>query len=62
MAIRRQCGAERQPCAECQPFPGAKASQQLRDRQLVIAQAWLAIEEQTIALELLSGTPIEGWK
>lgn len=38
------------------------ASQQLRDRQLVIAQAWLAIEEQTIALELLSGTPIEGWK
>lgn len=38
------------------------AQQQLRDRQLVIAQARLAIEEQTIALELLSGTPIEGWK
>lgn len=38
------------------------AMQQLRDRQLVVAQAWLAIEEQTIALEILSGTPIEGWK
>ena len=38
------------------------AAQQLRDRQLVIAQARLAIQEQTIALELLSGEPIEGWK
>jgi len=38
------------------------AAQQLRDRQLVIAQASLAIQEQTIALELLSGEPIEGWK
>lgn len=38
------------------------ALQQLRDRQLVIAQAKLAIWEQTIALELLSGEPIEGWK
>lgn len=38
------------------------ATQQWRDRQLVIAQAELAIREQTIALELLSGEPIEGWK
>ena len=38
------------------------AAQQLRDRRLVVAQARLAIEEQTIALELLSGEPIEGWK
>lgn len=38
------------------------AAQQLRDRQLVVAQTRLAIEEQTIALELLSGEPIEGWK
>lgn len=36
--------------------------QQLRDRFLVIAQARLAIQEQTIALELLSGEPTEGWK
>lgn len=40
----------------------ATAAQQLRDRQFAIAQARLAIEEQTIALEMLSGTPIEGWK
>lgn len=38
------------------------AAQQLRDRQLVIAQAHQAILEQTIALELLSGEPIEGWE
>ena len=38
------------------------ATQQWRDRRLVIAQAELAIREQTIALELLSGEPIEGWK
>ena len=38
------------------------ATQQWRDRQLVIAQAELAIREQTIALELLSGEPIEGWR
>ncbi len=37
-------------------------AQQVRDRQLLIAQASLAIQEQTIALELLSGEPIEGWK
>lgn len=38
------------------------AAQQLRDRRLIIAQARQAILEQTIALELLSGEPIEGWK
>lgn len=38
------------------------AAQQLRDRRLIIAQARQAISEQTIALELLSGEPIEGWK
>jgi outer membrane protein, heavy metal efflux system len=38
------------------------AAQQLRDRQLIIAKARQAILEQTIALELLSGEPIEGWK
>lgn len=38
------------------------AEQQLRDRELIVAQADLAIREQTIALELLSGEPIEGWK
>jgi len=38
------------------------SSQQLRDRLLVIAQARLAIQEQTIALELLSGELTEGWK
>ena len=38
------------------------AAQQLRDRELVIAQASLAIREQTIALELLSGALQEGWK
>lgn len=37
------------------------AVQQLRDRQLAIAQLELAISEQTIALELLSGEPSEEW-
>ena len=38
------------------------AGQQLRDRQLLIVQAEQAIAEQTIALELLSGAPLEGGK
>lgn len=38
------------------------AAQQLRDRRLIIAQTRQVILEQTIALELLSGEPIEGWK
>lgn len=38
------------------------AGQQLRNRQLLIVQAELAISEQTIALELLSGEPIRGWQ
>jgi len=38
------------------------AVQQLRDRQLAMAQLELAIREQTIALELLSGEPSEGWE
>lgn len=40
----------------------AGTRQQLRDRQLLIAQLELAIGEQTISLELLCGAPIEGWK
>lgn len=40
----------------------ASARQRMRDRQSTIAQLELAIREQTIALELLCGTPIEGWK
>lgn len=36
------------------------ARQQLRDRQQAIAQLEVAIREQTIALELLSGATIEG--
>jgi len=38
------------------------ADQALRDRELLVAQSILAIREQTIALELLSGTTREGWK
>lgn len=38
------------------------SAQQLRDRLLVVAQARLAIGEQSIALELLSGELLEGWK
>ena len=37
------------------------AGQSLRDRELVIAQAEQTIAEQSIALELLSGTPREAW-
>lgn len=40
----------------------ASAHQQLRDRQLVMAQLELAIREQMVALELLCGAPIEGWE
>ncbi len=36
------------------------ARQLLRDRQLIIAQLELTTREQTIAIELLSGVPIEG--
>ena len=37
------------------------AQQALRDRELVLAQASQAIAEQSIALELLTGTPREAW-
>lgn len=37
------------------------AEQSLRDRELVLAQADQAITEQSIALELLTGTPREAW-
>lgn len=37
------------------------AEQALRDRQLLIAQSEQAIQEQLIALELLTGTPREAW-
>ncbi len=40
----------------------ANARQQWRDRELLIAQAELAIREQTVALELLSGEPMEAWR
>ncbi len=39
----------------------AAASQAVRDRQLTLAQLNQQIAEQTIALELLSGGPAEGW-
>ncbi|MXP30030.1 TolC family protein [Porphyrobacter algicida] len=37
------------------------AEQALRDRELVLAQADQTIAEQSIALELLTGTPREAW-
>ncbi len=37
------------------------AEQSLRDRELVVAQAEQAIAEQSVALELLTGTPREAW-
>lgn len=37
------------------------AQQSLRDRELLLAQAEQAIAEQSIALELLTGTPREAW-
>ena len=37
------------------------AEQALRDRQTMLAQAEQAIAEQSIALELLTGTPREAW-
>lgn len=37
------------------------AEQSLRDRELVLAQAEQAIAEQSVALELLTGTPREAW-
>ena len=37
------------------------AEQSLRDREFVLAQAEQAIAEQSIALELLTGTPREAW-
>lgn len=40
----------------------AALRQVLIDRGMQMAQAELALREQTIALELLSGEPIEGWK
>lgn len=62
--LRRQAGvSDRAASRGDLSRTAAMASvQQLRDRLLVIAQARLAIQEQTIALELLSGEPTEGWK
>ena len=43
------------------PATGDTAAQALRDRQLTLLQLDQQIAEQTIALELLSGGPSEGW-
>jgi outer membrane protein TolC len=43
------------------PATAATAEQALRDRELKLAQLDQQIAEQTIALELLSGGPSEGW-
>ncbi|MEP9360383.1 TolC family protein [Sphingomonas sp. KR3-1] len=43
------------------PATAATAEQALRDRELRLAQLDQQIAEQTIALELLSGGPSEGW-
>lgn len=63
-ALRRQADASERASrrGDVSRAAAITAIQQLRDRQLAIAQADLAIHEQTIALELLSGEPIEGWK
>jgi len=43
------------------PATTATAAQVLRDRELSLSQLDQQIAEQTIALELLSGGPSEGW-
>ena len=43
------------------PATAATAQQALRDRSLTLSQLDQQIAEQTIALELLSGGPSEGW-
>ena len=43
------------------PATAATAEQALRDRELTFSQLDQQIAEQTIALELLSGGPSEGW-
>ncbi|WP_157217425.1 TolC family protein [Flavisphingomonas formosensis] len=43
------------------PATAATALQALRDRELTLSQLDQQIAEQTIALELLSGGPSEGW-
>ncbi len=43
------------------PATAETAEQALRDKRMLLAQAAQDIAEQTIALELLTGTPMEDW-
>ncbi|MES2056425.1 MAG: TolC family protein [Pseudomonadota bacterium] len=43
------------------PVTGETAEQVVRDKQSLLAQAEQDLAEQTIALELLTGTPMESW-
>ncbi|WP_375395754.1 TolC family protein [uncultured Sphingomonas sp.] len=62
-AIRRFADASARAAArgDLAPAVAATAQQALRDRTLTLAQLDQQIAEQTIALELLSGGPSEGW-
>jgi cobalt-zinc-cadmium efflux system outer membrane protein len=62
-AIRKFADGSRAAAArgDLAPATAATAAQALRDRQLTLSQLDQQIAEQTIALELLSGGPSEGW-
>jgi hypothetical protein len=57
-AVSTQRAAQRGDLA---PATADAAAQALRDRRLTLLQLDQQITEQTIALELLSGGPAEGW-
>lgn len=62
-ALQRFATASRRAASrgDLAPATAETAEQALRDKQALLAQSEQDIAEQTIALELLTGTPKEGW-
>ena len=61
--LRKYAGATRRAAnrGDLSLETAQNAEQSLRDREFVLAQAEQAIAEQSIAVELLTGTPREAW-
>ncbi|MBN2971052.1 TolC family protein [Roseomonas aeriglobus] len=62
-ALERFAAASRRAAnrGDLAPATAETAEQAVRDKRALLAQAEQDLSEQTIALELLTGTPMEGW-